>query len=436
MRLSGPDSVGIVSELLAAPAELRDRQAIVTTIVDGSGTPIDEVVLITFLSPRSYTGEDVVEVSCHGSPLILDTVVRGCLSRGARAARPGEFTLRAFLNGRMDLSQAEAVADLVDARSEAGLGLALQQLHGRLSERVEPIRSRLLESLAHIIAIIEFSEEDIPALEASAVVGNLRECESEISALLSRASAGSVLQHGVGLTIVGRANAGKSSILNGLLGRDRAIVSAVPGTTRDTLEEELTIGGVLFRAVDTAGLNTTSDEVERLGIARTWAAAEAADIVLVVIDGTRELNEGADLPSVQEVVLNPAQKLVVAINKTDLPCRVTLDQAMTRFSQAPVVGTCALRPDGLDDLKRTLVESALDGPAPDGFVVSNERHIQLLREAREATHQAARSLDEGVPLDLIAIDVGVGVERLGEILGRSVGDDVLDRVFARFCIGK
>ncbi|HEV3311958.1 MAG TPA: tRNA uridine-5-carboxymethylaminomethyl(34) synthesis GTPase MnmE [Chloroflexota bacterium] len=494
VRVSGHSTLSVLEKLFPNNAEWVDRRATVATAQSASGLGIDETIVTVFRGPRSYTGEDMAEISCHGSPLILDRLVEAALAAGARAARPGEFTLRAFLNGRLDLAQAEAVVDLVEARTDAGLELARRQLEGELSKRVEPLRTQLVELLAHMTALVDFSEEDIPSIAEREVSHTLETVGVDLDRILAGSHQGQVLSHGVSLAIVGAPNAGKSSILNGLLGRDRAIVTPIAGTTRDTLEEELSLAGVLFRIVDTAGMSRSADPVEALGVERSRAAIGAADIVLVVVDRSRELND--DDRQVFDIIQREAgdRTVAVVLNKSDLPVRLTewppmayqdtlvtggggddagepvnrrgvgkrprgsssLERAVNDAAAEsvldvardspginsagpaawPAVETSAVMPNGLNALRALLPQVALAGPVPDGFVVSNVRHIQSLQVAAETVRQAISGQREGVPMDLISLDVRVAVESLGSIMGIDIGDEVLDLVFSRFCIGK
>jgi tRNA modification GTPase len=436
VRVSGPASRSILTSLCPDVTGWIDRRATHATVKGPRGEPIDDSVVTCFTCPHSYSGEDMVEVSCHGSPIVLDRVVDAILAAGARGARPGEFTLRAFLNGRVDLAQAEAVVDLVDARTDAGMGLALRQLEGELSRRVEPLRSEILDLLAHITALVDFSEEDVPSMQGGEARERLHAAAAHIARLLEGSTQGQVLSHGVSLAIIGAPNSGKSSILNGLLGRQRAIVTPIAGTTRDTLEEDLSLGDVLFRIADTAGMTYTDDPVESIGVQRSRSAAEAADVILVVIDRGQAISpqDRAALALARD--LSAGRSVVVALNKSDLTPMVSPTDIASELPGVAVVSTCAVTAEGLEGLRGLLPRLALGGPAPDGFVVSNRRHVQSLRDAAVAVDRAVAGLGQGLPLDLAGLDVRQAAASLGEILGVEVGDEVLDRVFSRFCIGK
>lgn len=409
------------------------------TVVDaGTGNPVDDALGCLMRAPHSYTGEDVFEIHGHGNPMILDHVVHLCLRAGCRAARPGEFTLRAFLNGRLDLSQAEAVLDVVRARSNAGLQLALRQLSGWLTERVEPIREDLLGTLAHMEAMVDFVEDDIPPQLDSAARHRLDAARHGIETLLVGAEGGIVLREGATLAIVGAPNVGKSSIMNGLLGLDRSIVTPIAGTTRDTVEEVLQVRGIPFRTVDTAGITETEDVVERIGVERSRKTLEAADVVLLVMDRSRTFSDG-DSMAVDAVASATEEgdgpRVVVALNKCDLPAKLNGNSSLSRLQPVAVAESSTVSPDGLEDLRAALEAAALGGTRQE-FVVGNVRHVDALRRSAAALRCAIDGLESGTPLDLVSFDVRAATAALGEITGASVDDELLDRIFRDFCIGK
>ncbi len=407
-----------------------------------TGQALDRAIGCLMRSPRSYTGEDIFEIHCHGSPLVLNQVVRACLRLGCRPARPGEFTLRAFLNGRMDLSQAEAVVDVVRARTNAGLELAMQQLAGWLSQRSEPIRQDLLGTLAHMEAMVDFVEDDIPPELDASMQHQLYAAQQAIDTLLDGAEQGIILREGATLAIVGSPNVGKSSIMNGLLGMDRSIVTPIAGTTRDTIEETLEVRGVPFRAIDTAGITNTLNEVEQVGVERSRQTLNAADVALLVFDRSRPLS-ASDRLVIDAVAAageqrrghGHRQRLVVVLNKVDLPSDLELDGALQGLAPEAVVSSSTAAPNGLDALRDALGHAAL-GNTRHEFVVGNIRHQDALCRASAALRETLRSLQSSTPLDLVSLDVRSAVAALGEISGAQVDDELLDRIFRDFCIGK
>jgi tRNA modification GTPase len=444
VRTSGPLSSILPSRLFpnvsASWESHRLRQGRV--IDPRSGDTIDQALGALMRAPASYTGEDVFEIHCHGSPLVLERVLAICLAEGCRAARPGEFTLRAFLGGRMDLSQAEAVLDVVRSRSNAALDLAVRQLSGWLSERIEPMRQRLLGTLAHMEAMVDFVEEDIPPQAGSDVLGALAEVLNSVRALLDGAEQGIVLREGATLAIAGSPNVGKSSIMNLLLGADRSIVTPVAGTTRDTVEEALQVRGVPFRAIDTAGITETTDPVEALGVRRSRQALESADVVLLVLDRSRPFS-GHDYLTIAAVTAAAAerdgssrrQRLVVTLNKADLPDNLDAGETLDALQPVALVESSALQPGGIDALREALAAAALGGERHE-FVVGNVRHQDALRRAARDLETALGALESGTPLDLVSFDVKAAIRALGEITGKNVDDELLDRIFRDFCIGK
>jgi tRNA modification GTPase len=429
VRLSGPRALDIVRALLPPEGGTRlcHRRLTYSQVVDpASGHLVDEVLVCFMAAPHTYTREDVVEINCHGGPLPLQRILELALRQGARLAQPGEFTLRAFLNGRIDLAQAEAVLDVVQAKTEASLRLALGGLEGRLSQQVRALRGQVLEMLAYLTARVDFPEDDVEEQDLS---GPLTAACRQAEALLRDADAGIVFRQGVRTAIVGRPNVGKSSLLNLLLRQSRAIVTPVPGTTRDTLEEVANLKGVPFVLVDTAGIVDSQDQVERQGVDRSRRALAEADLVLLVLDGSQPLQRED-----WEVMALLGNKTVLAVvNKMDLP--LAADTSSLPWPQEQL---CALNGQGLEELEQAMVRLVLGGQAApsDSLLVSNPRHKEALGRALDHLQAAAQGLQQGTPQDLLAVDLTGAATALGEITGETVGQDLLEVIFSRFCIGK
>jgi len=431
VRATGPACVRLVEEVFrAAPLP---RQAVHGDYCSCGGALVDDVVYTLFQSPHSYTGDDLLEISCHGNPLIVQKILEDLFSRGCRPAQPGEFTRRAFLNGRMDLSQAEAVVDLIHARSERALAAANQQLRGALGRRMRDLIDRLVALLARVEAYIDFPEEDLPPADRRELDSGLRALAEETARLLATSHYGELLRDGVRTVIVGEPNAGKSSLLNRLVGRDRALVSAEPGTTRDYLDEAVTFGPHCIRLVDTAGLNPFPTPIERAGISKTLECAAEADLVLLVLDATRA---APVLPPEMASRLAPDRTIVV-INKSDL---VPDDTGPVPPPGLPVVRVSALTGAGCPELVATIiayVDSFRQGRSGDETAI-NARHAAALTRAGEQLQMALANVGAGAncPVELLASDLRAVMEAFGEIAGRVDNERVLDRLFATFCIGK
>lgn len=398
-------------------------------VMDGEQV-VDEVLLAVMRGPRSYTAEDVVEISCHGGLVsarrVLDLLVRA----GARVAQAGEFTRRAFLNGRIDLTQAEAVADIIAAQTEGAQRAGVAQLQGHLFKKMQQVYDHLADALAHVEAHLDFPDEDLAPAERREIAERVRNATIFMEALLATAREGRVIREGVRTVIAGKPNVGKSSLLNTLLGEDRAIVSPTPGTTRDTIEEIVSLGGVPLRIVDTAGIREHESQVEEEGIRRTHAQLEQAELVLLVLDASQRL-EAADR---KLVALCKERPLIVVLNKTDLG--VSVDVAALRDLTTVSVSLKSGR--GVEDLKKTISEHVLQGQAHTGFheVFINARHQEALVRAVAALGHATAAFQQRLSLECVAADLRGAMQALGEVTGRTVTEDVLDRIFANFCIGK
>ncbi len=425
VRLSGGDALPIARRLL--PAELEDRRLVHGRVIDPeSGEVVDEVLVAYMRAPHSYTREDVVEINCHGGPMPLQRILGLALRHGARLANPGEFTLRAFLNGRVDLAQAESVLDVIQAKTQASLRLAVDGLGGRLSKQVRGVRESLMDVLAYLTARIDFPEDEV---EEQEVGGPLEGARSTLRELIASADAGIVYRQGVRTAIVGRPNVGKSSLLNRLLGESRAIVTAIPGTTRDTLEEVVNLKGVPFLLVDTAGIMDGADEVEALAVARSRRAIEQADFVLFVVDASEPLADSDR----QIIGLLKGKEVLVAANKCDLPPRAGMGELPWLR-----VSTSALTGEGLAELENGMVDAVLGGRVvtSDAALVTNPRHKEALVRAEGHVVQAEKTIANGLPEDFATIDLTAALNALGEITGETVTEDLLEAIFSRFCIGK
>ncbi len=394
------------------------------------GQTVDEVLVTVLRAPRSFTREDTVEISCHGGPLPAKLVLDAVLDAGARLAEPGEFTRRAFLNGRLDLTQAEAVADIISSHSELALAVANEQLAGRLSRRIDEIRECLLRVTAHVEAHIDFPDEDIAPNTRDQMIKELDHRVTEMNELLVNANAGQVLRHGIRAAIVGRPNVGKSSLLNRLLGRNRAIVSPLPGTTRDTIAETVNLRGFPVVLVDTAGLRVSSDSIESEGVRRSREAASVADLILHVVDASQPL-VAEDESYLAEFA---GRRRVLVCNKSDLPARL-------EFVPSPgtaMVRVSCLTGEGIESLTETIKSLVCKGSLSAGMIelMINSRHENALRRADQATSQALAGLRQDISLEFVAVDLRAAVNALGEVVGKTFTEDLLDTIFSQFCLGK
>jgi tRNA modification GTPase len=398
------------------------------------GKTIDEVLLAVMRAPRTFTREDIVEITCHGGILPAKMVLDAALSSGARLAEPGEFTRRAFLNGRIDLAQAEAVADLIHSRTELALSAANEQLAGKLSQRINQLRDDLLKTLAHVEAYIDFPEEDIAEETKDQLLARLDRGVAFMDELLRTADEGQILRRGIRAAIIGRPNAGKSSLLNQLLGHDRAIVSPIPGTTRDTIEETANIRGLPVVFIDTAGLREARDEIEVEGIRRSHESLQKAEFILHVFDSSEPLTE-ADEKYLAEFA---DKKRILVRNKIDLSNRLEFTSSRFTFHASPIADVCCLSGKGIESLKDAIKNLVWSGEIKTEMlqVMINSRHQDALNRARDATRRALAALRSGATLELAAMDLRIAVNAVGEIVGKTATEDLLDMIFSQFCIGK
>ncbi len=431
IRLSGPDAITIAhkafkgKDLTLQPANTLHFGSIVR-----NGLVLDEVVVALFRAPHSYTKEDVAEISCHGSPYILQQVLELLIELGSRPAKPGEFTLRAFINGRMDLSQAEAVADLIASQSAASHRLAMQQMRGGFSNRIKDLRTKLIHFASMIELELDFGEEDVEFADRNDLRVLVAELQEIIGKLIRSFQLGNVLKSGVSTVIAGRPNSGKSTLLNRLLQEERAIVSDIPGTTRDTIEEAVTIAGITFRLIDTAGIREATDAIERIGVERTFQKISQSALVVYLFDATtltiKELQH--DLARLGSTV-----PVLVVGNKLD----TMAENALQQFDNQQIIFISAATGEGIAELENALVQAiGAQGLTEEDTIVSNARHYNGLLATQTALNAVLQGIETRISSDFLALDIRRALHHLGEITGEITTDDLLDNIFSKFCIGK
>lgn len=439
VRVSGPGAKELASRLFR-PKQRREsvqsHRVYYGEIVDPADrTVIDEVLLLFMAKPRTYTREDVLEIHCHGGYLVLRKVLECILREGPRLAEPGEFTKRAFLNGRIDLAQAEAVIETIRAKTSAGLRVANEQLRGRLSREVLEMKGILLGVLAEIEGCLDFPEEDLEDVNSDGIHGDLEKTSAWLAGLISSFEDGRILRDGVAVGIVGKTNVGKSSLLNALLGDERAIVTGVPGTTRDVIEEKVSLSGLILKVADTAGIRKWRSVVEQEGVRRTKRLMREADLVLLVVDRSRRLS-GEDR-EIFELVRK--KKNIVVLNKIDLSPKLERGQIQAAFPEGPVVEISARTGEGVERLREEIFEAVIkrgiEGSG-DRTVIMETRHKRGLKEALEAVKRAKEGMGCGVSPEIVALEIRCALDKLGEIVGETVSEDLLDEIFRRFCVGK
>lgn len=432
VRLSGPAARTIAEPLLRLRNPLAPAQARFAEVLDtASGDALDQAVVTFFEAPHSYTSEDIVEIAAHGSPVLLDYLLREAIARGARLAEPGEFTQRAFLSGRIDLTQAEAVRDLIDSSTLHQARVAARQLGGSLARTVAPIKENLIALVALLEAGIDFAEDDIDVTSAAEIVARIEAIEAPLRELEKTFGYGRIVRDGLSLAIVGRPNAGKSSLFNRLVERDRAIVTATPGTTRDLVTERVSLDGIPVELIDTAGLRHSTDEAESLGIAKSREAMAEADIVLLVLDATQPLHaeDEATLDAHGE------RPLLVAVNKHDLSAQSPL--AGTPRTTCPVVETSALTGQGIAELRAAMLSlMTATAPAAENALITNLRQQQAVSAALQALGQAQQAVEANTPHEMLLLDLYESLRALDSLTGQTTTDDILNLIFSTFCIGK
>ena len=434
LRLSGPDTRAVLEQVFRAKngqsaAEQIPRAMVLGDLLDSEGRLLDNVLCVYFPGPDSYTGEDCAELHCHGSPVVLSEGLRALFAAGARQARGGEFTQRAFLNGRMDLIQAEAVIDLIDAETAEAARNAVGQVSGSLSRLVDNIYNDIMGVVSRFYAVVDYPDEDIEEHTRQEVLDTLDRAKTDLTVLAATFSRGQLLKAGVPTVILGKPNAGKSSLLNALLGYDRAIVTDVAGTTRDTVEEKVRLGNVLLRLIDTAGIRDTGDAIERQGVARSRAAAAQAALALLVLDGSAPLDEEDEAAM---AVAETVAKVLAVVNKADLPQK--LDTAGLDFDR--VIHISAKTGEGLEHLTGAIAALYPAGSEQQGHLLTNARQADAVSRALTAVELARAALRSGMTPDAVLTDAEAALSALGELNGKSVREDLVSTIFSRFCVGK
>lgn len=441
VRLSGDEAIKIVDQLFVGVGGKKLKDVPSHTIHYGhivhpeTKETIEEVMITVMKAPKTFTREDVVEINCHGGLVSVNRVLQLVLAYGARLAQPGEFTKRAFLNGRIDLSQAEAVIDLIRAKTDRAMAVALNQMEGRLSKLIRRLRQTILETLAHVEVNIDYPEyDDVEEMTHRLLLEKATEVKNEIERLLQTAQQGKVLRDGLATVIIGRPNVGKSSLLNSLAHENRAIVTDIPGTTRDVIEEYVNVRGVPLRLLDTAGIRETEDIVERIGVERSRKVLKEADLILLVLN----YNEPLTLEDEQLFEAVKGMDAIVIVNKTDLPKRIDMDRVKQLAQGLPIITTSLLEERGIEQLEEAIASLFFSGDveARDLTYVSNSRHIALLTQAKKAIEEAIHGIEAGMPIDIVQIDLTRAWELLGEIVGDTVHESLIDQLFAQFCLGK
>ena len=434
LRMSGDGCIDLANRVFAlyngqALSSLPDRKLTRGTLFDAQNRPIDEAMVFVSHAPHSYTGEDTVEFQCHGSPAVLTAGLSALLFNGFHQAGPGEFTKRAFLNGQMDLTQAEAVIDLIDAETADAAANAAGQVAGVLRKQLDPIYDSLMDICSHFHAVLDYPDEDIEPFRLQAYADTLTSASKKLDALLSSCRRGNFIKNGVQTAILGAPNAGKSSLLNALAGFDRVIVTDIPGTTRDAVEQTVTLGRHLLRLLDTAGIRDTSDIVEHLGVERSFQAAQSCQLAFFVVDGSKPLTPEDE--AAMDAALQ-APEAIAILNKQDLPC--VIDPCELPFSY--VIPVSCAKQEGLDLLEQAL-DMVFDDEAPcDGSILTNARQADAIAKSRASIEAARSSLRLGMTPDAVLVDVEAAMDALGEATGRVVREDITNRIFERFCVGK
>lgn len=439
IRLSGPDAISIADSIYKGKKQLSEVDSHTINyghILDpDSGEIVEEVMVAVMRAPKTFTREDIVEINCHGGLVTVNRVLELTLSNGARMADPGEFTKRAFLHGRIDLSQAEAVMDFIRSKTERASKVALGQMEGRLSELIKGLRQSILEILAQVEVNIDYPEyDDVEEATSQFLLKEAANIEQEIDKLLKTGQQGKIMREGLSTVIVGKPNVGKSSMLNNLIQDNKAIVTEVAGTTRDVLEEYVNVRGVPLRLVDTAGIRETEDIVEKIGVERSRKALSEADLILFVLNYNESLTE-SDYQLFEAI---KDEDFIVIINKTDLEQHLDMDELKEMIGDHPIVQTSMVEQQGIEELEQKISELFFGGQVQSQNMtyVSNSRHIALLKDAKSSINDAIHSAEEGIPIDIVQIDLIKTWELLGEVIGEEASESLIDQLFSQFCLGK
>ncbi|HCZ8727571.1 TPA: tRNA uridine-5-carboxymethylaminomethyl(34) synthesis GTPase MnmE [Staphylococcus aureus] len=439
VRLSGPQAVEIADKLYKGKHLLNDVPSHTINyghIIDPESKEVVEEVMVSVLrAPKTFTREDIIEINCHGGILTINRVLELTMTYGARMAEPGEFTKRAFLNGRIDLSQAEAVMDFIRSKTDRASKVAMNQIEGRLSDLIKKQRQSILEILAQVEVNIDYPEyDDVEDATTEFLLEQSKEIKQEINRLLDTGAQGKIMREGLSTVIVGKPNVGKSSMLNNLIQDNKAIVTEVAGTTRDVLEEYVNVRGVPLRLVDTAGIRETEDIVEKIGVERSRKALSQADLILFVLNNNEALTQ--EDHTLYEVVKN--EDVIVIVNKMDLEQNIDINEVKDMIGDTPLIQTSMLKQEGIDELEIQIRDLFFGGEVQnqDMTYVSNSRHISLLKQARQTIQDAIDAAESGVPMDMVQIDLTRTWEILGEIIGETASDELIDQLFSQFCLGK
>lgn len=433
VRMSGENAYDILCKIFT-PVHNFETRKMYYGVIKKEDVVLDEVMAVYMAAPKTYTKEDIVEIYCHGGIISIKRVLDYILELGVRMAEPGEFTQRAFLNGRLDLSQAEAVMDLISAKTEKGFDLAYNQLEGHLSQKIDKVRQRLLKVVAHLEVCIDYPEEDIEDMTYDEIETAFKEVKAEISTLLDHADNGRIIREGIKIAIIGKPNVGKSSLLNALLKEARAIVTDIAGTTRDIIEEHLNIQGIPIRIIDTAGIRETSDQIEQIGVERSKEIFNEADMILFVLNGAEKLSD--EDKELIELVSN--KKSIIIINKMDLETQIEWNHIETSFDGRSIIKTSLLNDEGIHHVEKAIVDMVYDGDltASNDQLLSNSRHIQAVKAALTSIDGALTATLNRMPYDFIEVDTFDCLESLGKITGETIESDIVKQIFGQFCLGK